>query len=384
MFTGFATENTPAIQVWDFSKSAASISAIRSVYLTDDCAPIQYFRTGFGTTPIRVYLPPSPPEGKVIRFINAPAGGSNQSVSIFSSDAYDPSYAASGTAAQGSSGLYYVGGGKSLDLCYARAVYTTTSVSFSVSSSWISLTEATISSNAYRGVALGGGSVYALSAFAAGGGAVASGTFSVALGGQNASASGTEAIALGSSIASGGQAVALGGSQTANGGGSIVFGGVYGNSRSVTGMVSVPASSGPVSATSGVQQSGLLVLGRQTTDATVTTLSSSSSAAGTTNQIILPNNAAFYFRGSVIANVTGGGNTKAWSFEGAIKRGANAASTTLMQSTLNVVASDPGAAAWDVSLFADTTNGGLQVRVTGAAATTIRWVCKIETTEVTY
>jgi hypothetical protein len=35
-------------------------------------------------------------------------------------------------------------------------------------------------------------------------------------------------------------------------------------------------------------------------------------------------------------------------------------------------------------LTADTTNGGLAVTVTGQAGTTIRWVCKLETTEVTY
>ena len=35
-------------------------------------------------------------------------------------------------------------------------------------------------------------------------------------------------------------------------------------------------------------------------------------------------------------------------------------------------------------IAADTTNGGLKVTVTGQATTTIRWVCKIETTEMTY
>jgi hypothetical protein len=37
-----------------------------------------------------------------------------------------------------------------------------------------------------------------------------------------------------------------------------------------------------------------------------------------------------------------------------------------------------------VAVTADTTNGGIAVTVTGAAATTIRWVCKINTTEMTY
>jgi len=51
---------------------------------------------------------------------------------------------------------------------------------------------------------------------------------------------------------------------------------------------------------------------------------------------------------------------------------------------LNRVGATAGAAAWSITLTTDTTNGGLAVTVTGAASTTIRWVAKIETTEVTY
>jgi hypothetical protein len=113
-------------------------------------------------------------------------------------------------------------------------------------------------------------------------------------------------------------------------------------------------------------------------------LTSNTSAATTNNQVILPNNSAYYFRGSITSGVTGGGNSAMWSFEGGIKRGANAASTTLIQSVINPVAADSGASTWIVALSADTTNGGLAVTVTGQASTTIRWVCKIETTEMTF
>jgi hypothetical protein len=129
----------------------------------------------------------------------------------------------------------------------------------------------------------------------------------------------------------------------------------------------------------------LLVLARQTTDATATVLTSNSSAASTTNQVILPNNSAYYFKGSVIANVTGAANGASWSFEGAIMRGANAASTVLIGTpAINRVAATAGATAWLIALTADTTNGGLAVTVTGAASTTIRWVCRAETCEVTF
>jgi hypothetical protein len=128
-----------------------------------------------------------------------------------------------------------------------------------------------------------------------------------------------------------------------------------------------------------------LILSRQTTDATATSLASNSSAAGTTNQVILPNNSAYFFKGSCIANVTGAANGAAWSFEGAIMRGANAASTVLIDTpSVNRVAASAGATAWTIAITADTTNGGLRVTVTGVAATTIRWVAKVETTEVTF
>jgi hypothetical protein len=66
-------------------------------------------------------------------------------------------------------------------------------------------------------------------------------------------------------------------------------------------------------------------------------------------------------------------------------RGANAGSTVLIGTpAINRIAASSGATAWAISLTADTTNGGLAVTVTGAASTTIRWVAKLETTEVTY
>ena len=112
---------------------------------------------------------------------------------------------------------------------------------------------------------------------------------------------------------------------------------------------------------------------------------SDSTAAGTTNQIILPNNSAYFFKGEVVAGVTGGGNTKGWTIEGVIKRGANAASTALVGTpTVTSTYADAGASTWVIAVTADTTNGGLAVTFTGQASTTIRTVAQIRTTEMTY
>jgi len=91
------------------------------------------------------------------------------------------------------------------------------------------------------------------------------------------------------------------------------------------------------------------------------------------------------FRGEVVSGVTGGGNTKGWFIEGVIKRGANAASTALVGTpTVTSLYADAGAATWTIAVTADTTNGGLAVTFTGQAGTTIRTVCQVRTTEMTF
>ena len=216
----------------------------------------------------------------------------------------------------------------------------------------------------------------------------ASGTSSTIAGGWNNTASATLSTICGgtSNTATGTESFIGGGlNNTVNGTASAIMSGRQGTARGIIGNHVFPAQYDSISSGSGVAQSALLVLGRQTTDATPTVLASSNTAAGTTNQVILPNNSAYYFKGSIIANVTGAANGAAWSFEGAIMRGANAASTILMDTpSVNRVAASSGATAWSVAITADTTNGGLRVTVTGVTGTTIRWVAKVETTEVTF
>jgi hypothetical protein len=165
---------------------------------------------------------------------------------------------------------------------------------------------------------------------------------------------------------------------------SAVLGGSYGTTRSIIGNHVFPACLFPVSQSSGISQSALLILGAQTTDATATALRSNTSAASGTNQVILPNNSAYFFRGEVISGKTAGGDTKGWTIEGVIKRGANAAATTLVGVTVISTHGDAGAATWTVAVTADTTNGGIRVTFTGQLATTIRTVCQIRTTEMTF
>ena len=176
-----------------------------------------------------------------------------------------------------------------------------------------------------------------------------------------------------------------GANNTANSAKSFISGGAYGTTRTIAGYHVFPACNRPIATTQGVTQSALLLLARETTDATATVLRSNTSAASATNQVTLPNNSAYSFSGEVIAGVTGAGNSARWTIDGAIKRGANAASTVMVGTpTVVMTHFDAGAATWVVAVTANATLGCITVTVTGAAATTIRWVCRINTVEMTY
>ena len=136
-------------------------------------------------------------------------------------------------------------------------------------------------------------------------------------------------------------------------------------------------------AATGDAQAGTLILRSDTTDATPKALTSNNSTAGTTNQIILPNNSAYAFHGTIVARQQASQGTAcaAWKVEGLIRREGSAGTTVLVNSATTVLDNTP---AWGMALSADTTNGGLKIEVTGAAATNIRWVATINTSECSY
>jgi hypothetical protein len=194
----------------------------------------------------------------------------------------------------------------------------------------------------------------------------ASGFSSIAIGGSASRAEGTGAIALGiQCIASQEGSIALGRSSS-----------VIANKYAFAGYSTLFAIQGDA-------QTGTIVIRCETTNATATVLTSDGSAASAINQVILPNNSAFAFTGTIVARQQAAGGTQSAAFkvEGLIRREANAAATTLVASTVTAISNVP---AWVIALTADTTNGGLAVTATGAAATNIRWVATINTSETIY
>lgn len=198
--------------------------------------------------------------------------------------------------------------------------------------------------------------------------------------GSNASASNLYARCIGTfSTASGENSTAIGSVCTASQTHSFAMG-----RQAVSSIIAKYAYGGGQFANAGDAQTGTTLLRRLTTDATPTVVTSDNSSPSTTNQVILPNNSTYTFRVQVVAmqQAAGGTDTAGYTFEGVIRRGANAAATVLKNSTKTVLYED--VAGWDCNISADTTNGGLKVEVTGAASTNIRWVATVHTTEVTY
>ena len=215
-----------------------------------------------------------------------------------------------------------------------------------------------------------------------------SGTSSAIVCGTNNTVSGLASF-IGTGVSSGATGsyafIGAGAQNTVNSSFGGILSGFNGNTRGIVGNHVFPACANPIANATGVSQAALLILGKQTTDATPTVLVCETSAPTTNNQVIMPNNSAYFFTGEIVSGVTGGGDTKGWTIEGVIKRGANAASTALVGTpTVTSTYADAGASTWVIAVTADTTNGGLAVTFTGQASTTIRTVAQIRTTEMTY
>jgi len=206
----------------------------------------------------------------------------------------------------------------------------------------------------------------------------ATGYNSIAMGRQAKSA-GSYSISLGDSTEAGGNySVAIGHLSNANAEESMALG--KGSKATIYGQLAF--MSGYFSG-QGDAQTSIFVLRSDTTDATAEALTTDNSTASTDNQIILKNNSAYFFSGTCVARESAANGTDmgAWEFKGAIRREANAGTTTLVSSTIDEFSAPTG---WSIDLVADTTNGGLKIEVTGAASTNIRWVATVNTSEVTY
>lgn len=230
MFTGFATENTPVIKFWNFFSTAVTTGSSR-VSLTDDCAPIQYFRTGGSTSSILLYLPTCPIEGKSVRIINAYAATSAQTITIYASDTTSSSSAAA---------LYTLGQGDSIELIYSkdwRTYLGYAANNATAYSGWLSLDRMPYNAANNFSAVLSGNNNRASNYFSVvggGSGNVASGQYSTVAGGLSNTASNTYGVIGGgtSNTNSAINSVVAGGSGNNASAGQAVIGGGAGNTVS--------------------------------------------------------------------------------------------------------------------------------------------------------
>ena len=113
----------------------------------------------------------------------------------------------------------------------------------------------------------------------------------------------------------------------------------------------------------------------QTTDATPLTLTSDGEAASSTNIVALTDDNTLKFEGTVSARKSNNTEPAKYFVTGTISRGTGAASVAMV--TSNLIVEHETNDSWDVEMLADTTNGGLNLRVTGEAGKTVDWVADI-------
>jgi len=210
---------------------------------------------------------------------------------------------------------------------------------------------------------------------------VANGARAVISGGAYNTASG-----IYSNVTGGGGSTASGSFSCVTGGTANIVDGSYSRAGGINSYVNAVqgrdcfASGG---SSTGWQQVSQHITRNSTTDATATVLTASAAAATSALILAMRNASTYCVRYMVVARQATTGDSKCWEGVFAVKRGANAASTAILGTpTKNVVGADAGASAWDISIIADTTNGGPVCQVTGEAAKTISWDCHFQSLEL--
>ena len=131
----------------------------------------------------------------------------------------------------------------------------------------------------------------------------------------------------------------------------------------------------------GDAQASTVILTKQTTDATTTTLLPGNSVGGANAGILLiPADTAWAFSCLIIGRATASDLNGAYQITGLAKN--NGGTVALVGTpTVTTIAEDASASTWNASVTVS--GGNLLIQVTGALATTIRWVARFETSEVT-
>jgi len=130
----------------------------------------------------------------------------------------------------------------------------------------------------------------------------------------------------------------------------------------------------------GSSQHALLLCRISTSDATPTDLY----LDGSGERLVLKNQSAWAFKGIIVGiRVPGTQEARMWEIEGLIRRDTTAGSTTMVFNNVTLLGGDAGTTGWGTpTLAADTTNGALQIQVTGASSESIRWTALVDYVDI--
>lgn len=128
----------------------------------------------------------------------------------------------------------------------------------------------------------------------------------------------------------------------------------------------------------GDAQHAIFVLRAKTTNATPATLY----LDGLSTRLTIPNGKALFATVQISGINSTGAQAAHYTRKVAIKNVSNTCSLIGAVSTVGTDVED--VAGWDVAITADNTNKALQINVTGAASTTIRWVAVVDAVEIAY
>jgi hypothetical protein len=204
---------------------------------------------------------------------------------------------------------------------------------------------------------------------------------SIAIGLQSR-ATGSNSVAIGTAyqsngaLASGIACVAIGDTVTATGTNTLAMG----TMSSSSGFGKYAYASGRF-AVNGDAQTGTFVLRAATTGSTVV-LTTDGSTAGTANQLIAASNQVFAVTGTLIGKQSASANIAAYTITATVVN--NAGTLTVPTATLTLIGTDSIGLTTSPTLTADNTNKCMAVTSGAKTATNIRWVCTLQTSEVTY
>ena len=427
---GYTNSGTSASAVTTQATTIAVTSGT-TLYLTSTNANIKVgqYITGTGVSS-RTYATSAVTTGTPAVMATSSISGTTLTVGSVSSGTIIAGQVLTGTGV--TAGTYIVSGsGLSWVVSTSQTVSSTTitgtAYTFTISQAATTAAGVTLSFYTPHGVVVGGGNNQATGSYSFIGGGGDAGT----AGNRNVASGDWSFVGGGSFNVAGGQSAAIGGGgiiysnfygNSANGDASVISGGA-GNNASVIGSAipggysnqasgSYSFAAGRTSGTRGIygafsfasgnysanadSQTETFVLSATTTNATITELYSLGAGSASNSSIpVLPapsasTSSVYTFCGLVSAKDTATTNAAGWEIKGVIQRTGAGVGTVALVGTpsITLLGANAGAisAGWglvaNVTVTADTTKGGISVNVTGAASTTIRWNCRLDTSEL--